>query len=65
MDFEAIFSLKGKELARYRFPVEIPADIAAGVSYAIETFRVDNAEIDLLGDGMLMQIQRAEEDDGA
>jgi hypothetical protein len=61
MDFEVIFSLTSKELARFRFPVETPADIAAGVSYAIQTLREDEAEIDLLGEGMLIQIQRVEE----
>ena len=60
MDFEVIFSLKGKELARYQFPVVVPADIAVGVGHAMETFRIDYAEIDLLGDGLLLQIQRAD-----
>jgi hypothetical protein len=64
MDFEIIFSLKGKELARYGFPVETPADIVAGIGYAIETFRISNAETDLLGDGMSMQVQKAGEDNG-
>ena len=56
MNFEVIFRLRGKELARYQFPVETPVDFEAGVRYAIETFRIHKPEIDLLGDGMLMLI---------
>ena len=32
MNFEVIFRLRGKELARYQFPVETPADFEAGAS---------------------------------
>lgn len=63
MNFEVIFRLRGKELARYQFPVETPVDFEAGVRYAIETFRIHKPEIDLLGDGMLMLIQKAGQND--
>jgi hypothetical protein len=58
MDFEVVFLLKGKELARYQFPVETPSDLAAGVLTAFERVRVAHPEVDLLGDGILVQIQR-------
>jgi hypothetical protein len=58
MDFEVLFLVNGKEVARYQFPVETPSDFQAGVVNAIETFRVAHPEIDLLGDGFVMRIQR-------
>ena len=58
MDFEVVFLLKGKEVARYQFPVETPSDFQAGVAYAIETLRVAHPKVDLLGDGILVQIQK-------
>jgi hypothetical protein len=63
MDFEVIFRLKGSELARYRLPVEMLADIEAGVAHAIEMFRVARPDVDLLGDGMHMVVQKVWEDD--
>jgi hypothetical protein len=63
MDFEVIFRLKGNELARYRFPVETPGDIEAGVTHAIEMFRVARPDVDLLGDGMDMVVHKVWEDD--
>ena len=50
MNFVVIFRLQGSELARYQFPVETPVDIEAGVSYAVQAFRIDKPEVDLLGD---------------
>lgn len=58
MDFEVVFLLNGKELARYRFPVETPVDLQAGAGNAIEALRVAHPEVDLLGDGILVQIQK-------
>jgi len=58
MDFEVFFRLKNKELARYQFAVETPADIQAGFINALEAFRVRHPEVDLLADGILMLIQK-------
>jgi hypothetical protein len=58
MDFEVVFLLKGKELARYQFPAETPSDLPAGVVSAFERLRVAHPEVDLLGDGILVQIQK-------
>ena len=58
MDFEVIFRLEDKELARYQFAVETPADIQAGFINALDAFRVQYPEVDLLEDGMLMLIRR-------
>jgi hypothetical protein len=58
MDFEVVFLLKGKQLARYQFPVETPSDLPAGVVSAFEMLRVAHPEVDLLGDGILVQIQK-------
>ena len=58
MDFEVFFRLKNKELARYQFAVETPADIQAGFINALEAFRVQHPEVDLLADGILMLIQK-------
>ena len=63
MNFEVIFRLKGKELARYQFQAEAQVDFETGVTYAIEMLRQEHPEIDLLGDGMFMQVQKAGEDD--
>ena len=46
MDFEVFFRLKNKELARYQFAVETPADIQAGFINALEAFRVQHPEVD-------------------
>ena len=58
MDFEVFFRLENKELARYQFAVETPADIQAGFINALEAFRVQYPEVDLLADGMIMLIQK-------
>ena len=50
--------MKNKELARYQFAVETPADIQAGFINALEAFRVRYPEVDLLADGILMLIQK-------
>jgi hypothetical protein len=63
MNFEVIFRLNGKELARSQFPVETPADFEAGIMYALQTLRIHKPEIDLLGDGMLMLVHKAGQDD--
>jgi hypothetical protein len=58
MDFDVLFLVNGKEVARYQFPVETPSDVQAGVADAIETFRLAHPEVDLLGNGIVMQIQK-------
>jgi hypothetical protein len=58
MDFEVVLLLKGKELARYQFPVETPSDLPAGFVSAVERLRVAHPEVDLLGDGILLQIKK-------
>lgn len=58
MDFEVFFRLNNKELARYQFAVETPADIQAGFINALQAFRVQHQEVDLLADGMVMLIQK-------
>jgi hypothetical protein len=50
-------------LARYEFPAEAQVDFETGVTYAIEMLRQEHPEIDLLDDGMFMQVQKAREDD--
>jgi hypothetical protein len=60
MNFEVIFSLKGQEVARYQLGVETPADVESGIVYALRTFRIDKPEIDLLGDSLYIQVQRAD-----
>ena len=57
MDFEVVFLLNGKEVARYRLPAEAPVDFQADVGDAIDA-RVRSPEVDLLGDGVLVQIQK-------
>jgi|AmaraimetFIIA100_FD_contig_121_69627_length_1256_multi_6_in_0_out_0_2 hypothetical protein len=42
MDFEVVFLLNGKEVARYRLSAEAPVDFQADVGDAIETLRVDH-----------------------
>ena len=58
MDSEVFFHLKNTELARYQFAVETPTDIQAGFINALEAFRVQHPEVDLLADGILMLIQK-------
>jgi hypothetical protein len=61
MNFEVTFNLQGEELASYQFSVETPEDVEEGVAQAIKTVRIDKPEIDLLGNGLVILVQKVGE----